>query len=29
MNPLPDHHLLINRREFFGRVGIGATALAS
>ena len=28
MNPLFDHHLLINRRHFFGRVGLGATALS-
>ena len=27
MNPLFDHRLLINRRHFFGRVGLGATAL--
>ena len=29
MNPLTDHRLLINRRHFFGRIGIGATALAA
>src|SRR6266478_5070509 len=29
MNPLLDPRLLINRRQFFGRVGIGATALAA
>jgi hypothetical protein len=29
MNPLLDHRLLINRRQFFGRAGIGATALAA
>jgi hypothetical protein len=29
MNPLFDHRLLINRRHFFGQVGIGATALAA
>jgi hypothetical protein len=27
MNPLLDHNLLINRRHFFGCVGLGATAL--
>jgi len=29
VNPLTDQRLLINRRHFFGRVGIGATALAA
>ena len=29
MNPLLDHRLSINRRHFFGRVGLGATALAT
>jgi hypothetical protein len=29
MNPLSDHRLLINRRHFFGRVGLGASALAA
>ena len=29
MNPLVDHRLLINRRQFFGRAGIGAAALAT
>src|SRR6187431_2001713 len=29
MNPPIEHRLLINRRQFFGRVGIGATALAA
>ncbi len=28
MNPLLNHRLHINRRHFFGRVGLGATALA-
>jgi hypothetical protein len=28
MNPLLDHRLLLNRRHFFGRAGLGATALA-
>ena len=28
MNPLLDSRLLINRRHFFGRVGLGATALS-
>jgi hypothetical protein len=27
MDPLFDHRLLLNRRHFFGRVGLGATAL--
>jgi hypothetical protein len=29
MNPLTDPRLLINRRHFFGRIGLGATALAA
>ncbi len=29
MNPLLDSRLIINRRHFFGRVGLGATALAA
>ncbi len=29
MNPVVDHRLLINRRQFFGRTGIGAAALAT
>jgi hypothetical protein len=29
MNPLLDHRLHINRRHFFGRVGLGATALTA
>ena len=29
MNPLLDHHLSINRRHFFGRMGLGATALSA
>jgi len=29
MNPLLDHRLSVNRRHFFGRVGLGATALAT
>ena len=29
MNALLDHHLMSTRRQFFGRVGLGATALAS
>ena len=29
MNPLLDSRLLINRRHFFGRAGLGATALAA
>ncbi|HEY6167909.1 MAG TPA: DUF1501 domain-containing protein [Verrucomicrobiae bacterium] len=29
MNPKTDHRLLINRRHFFGRVGLGATALSA
>ena len=29
MNPLLDHRLNTNRRHFFGRVGLGATALAT
>ncbi|MEQ2008308.1 MAG: DUF1501 domain-containing protein [Limisphaerales bacterium] len=29
MNPLLDHRLHVNRRHFFGRVGLGATALAT
>src|SRR6476619_5840310 len=29
MNPLLDHRLFINRRHFFGRMGLGATALTA
>src|SRR3954470_86560 len=29
MHPLLDHRLLINRRHFFGRVGLGMTALSA
>jgi len=29
MNPFTDPRLLINRRHFFGRIGLGATALAA
>ena len=29
MNPLFDPRLVINRRHFFGRVGLGATALSA
>ncbi|NBV23649.1 MAG: DUF1501 domain-containing protein [Proteobacteria bacterium] len=29
MNPLLDHRLLINRRHFFGRVGLGSAALTA
>jgi hypothetical protein len=29
MNPLLDHRLLINRRHFFSRAGLGATALTA
>ena len=29
MNPFLDHRLLVNRRHFFGRVGLGATALVA
>ncbi len=29
MNPLLDHRLSINRRHFFGRAGLGATALTA
>ena len=29
MNPILDRRMLINRRHFFGRIGLGATALAA